>query len=61
MSPACVRSFDLFEQVSLAQVKDIIIHLKPTSGGWDVVPLCLLKEMLDVAGPSITSIINSSH
>ncbi len=60
MPPACVRSFELFEQVSLTEVMDIIMHLKPTSGGCDVVPLHLLKEMVDVVGLSITSIVNSS-
>ncbi len=60
LPPACVRSFELFEQVSLAQVMDVIMHLKPTSGGCDVVPLRLLKEMVDVVGPSITSIVNCS-
>lgn len=60
MSPVCVRGFELFEQVFLAQVMDIIMHLKPTSGGCDVVRLRHLKEMVDVVGPSITSIINSS-
>ncbi len=39
--------------MSLAQVMDVIMHLKPTSGGCDVVPLRLLKEMVDVVGPSI--------
>lgn len=57
MTSIFVRSFELFDQVLLAQ--DIIIRLKPTSGGYDVVPLLLFKEILDV-GPSITSIINSS-
>ncbi len=60
LPPACVRSFELFEQVSLAQVMDVIMHLKPTSGGCDAVPLRLLKEMVDVVGPSITSIVNCS-
>ncbi len=60
MTSTCVRSFDLFEQVSLAQVKDIIICLKPTSGGFYVVPLHLLKEIWDAVGASITSIINCS-
>lgn len=32
MSSACVRSFELFEQVSLVQVMDIIMHLKPFGG-----------------------------
>ncbi len=45
MTSTCVRSFDRFEQVSLAQVKDIIIRLKPSSGGFYGVPLHLLKEM----------------
>lgn len=36
------------------------MHLKPTSGVCDVVPLRLLKDMVDVVGPIITSIINSS-
>ncbi|KAF4105034.1 hypothetical protein G5714_014365 [Onychostoma macrolepis] len=57
MPPACVRSFELFEQVSLAQVMDIIMHLKPTYGGCDVVPLRRIKEMVDVVGPSITSMV----
>jgi len=56
---ASVKSFDFFEQVSVAQVKDIIIHLKRTSDVCNVTPLCLLKESVDV-GPSIASIINSS-
>lgn len=56
MLPACVRSFDLFEQMSLAQVKDIIIRLKLYIW-W----LRFLKEMVDDFGPSITYIINSSH
>ncbi len=60
LPPVCVRSFELFEQVSLAQVMDVIMHLKPTSGGCDVVSLRLLKEMVDVVGPSITSIVNCS-
>ncbi len=60
LPPACVRSFELFDQVSLAQVMDVIMHLKPTSGGCDVVPLRLLKEMVDVVVPSITSIVNCS-
>ncbi len=39
---------------------DIIMRLKLTSVGCDVVPLHLLKEMVDVVGPSFTSIVNSS-
>lgn len=58
MSPVCIRSFDLFEQVSLAQVMDLIMHLNPTPGGCDVVHL-RLKEMVDVVGLSITSIVNN--
>lgn len=42
------------------QVKDIIIRLKPTSDDCNVVPLRLLKEVVDCVGPSISSIINSS-
>jgi len=57
---ASVKSFDFFEQVSVAQVKDIIIHLKRTSDVCNVTPLCLLKESVDVVGPSIAYIINSS-
>jgi len=44
----------------VGQVKDIIVHLKPTSDDCNEAPLRLLKELVDVVGPSIASIINSS-
>lgn len=41
-------------------MSDIIVNFEPTSGGCDVVILCLLRDMVDVIEPSITSVINSS-
>ncbi len=39
---------------------DIIMHLKLTSVGCNVVPLHLLKEMVDVVGPSFPLFSGSS-
>lgn len=47
-----------FELISLAQLKDIILHLKLTTSLYDV--LRLFKEVVDTIGPIILSIINIS-
>lgn len=54
----CLSKFDL---ISLAQLKYIILHLKPTASLHDVLPSRLFKEVVDTIGSSILSIINSSH
>ncbi len=49
-----------FELVILAQLENIILHLKPTTCLHDILPNRLFKEVVDTIGPNILLIINSS-
>jgi len=49
-----------FESITLAQLEKVIVHLKPTTSLYDVLPSRLFKELVDTIGPSILSIINCS-
>ena len=46
--------------MSLAHIIDIVTHTKPTSCHLDILPSCLLKEVFDTVGPTISHILNSS-
>lgn len=52
--------FSDFEPVSLSNLVNIVQHLKPTNCTLDVIPSRRLLQVLDVVGPNIVNIINSS-
>ncbi len=46
--------------ITLAQLKNIILHLKPTTSLHDILPSRLFKDVVDTIGPNIFLIRNSS-
>ncbi len=52
--------FNQFELLSLASLREIIVKMRLSSGGMDIVPPCLLKDYFETIGPKIIEIINSS-
>lgn len=54
------RCLSKFASITLAQLEKIIMHLKPTTSLYDVLPSRLFKEVVDTIGPNILLIINSS-
>ena len=52
--------FSHFNPISLSFLSDIIAHMKPTTCSLDAIPTKFLKEVIDIVGPSILLIINSS-
>ncbi len=55
--PHCLSKFEL---VILAQLENLILHLKPTTCLHDILPNRLFKEVVDTIGPNILLIINNS-
>ncbi len=60
ISTECSAVFNQFEPVSLASLREIIVKMRSSSGGMDIVPPCLLKDSFETIGPKILAIINSS-
>ncbi len=48
------------ELITLVQLENIILHLKPTPSLHDILPSRFFKEVVGTIGPSILLIINSS-
>ncbi len=60
ISTECSAVFNQFEPVSLVSLREIIVKMRSSSGGMDIVPPCLLKYYFETIGPKILAIINSS-
>ncbi len=60
ISAECSAVFNQFEPVSLASLREIIVKMRLSSGGMDIVPPCLLNDYFETIGPKIIAIINSS-
>lgn len=54
------RCLSKFASITLVELEKIIMHLKPTTSFYDVLPSRLFKEVVDTIGPNILLIINSS-
>ncbi len=52
--------FNQFELLSLASLREIIVKIRLSSGGMDIVPPCLLKDLVETIVPKILAIINCS-
>lgn len=58
--PVCPAVLSEFEPVSFTQFKDFVSHTKPSTCALDILPTCLLKEVFDAVGTTISFILNSS-
>ena len=59
ISPPLTTTFGQFEPISIALLRDIITHLRPTSCPSDCIPSHLLKEVFDSVGTSILLFMNT--
>ena len=48
-----------FQQVSLTELRDIVLHMKPTSSPHNVITFRIIMDSFDTVGPSFQTIINS--
>lgn len=58
--PICSAVFQQFELVTLAQLQEVVDHLKPVGSPYDPIPPLFLKEVFSTIGPTILTILNSS-
>lgn len=49
-----------FDPVSLLFLSDILAHMKPATCSRDFIPTRFLKEVFNIVGPSVLTIVNSS-
>ena len=51
--------FNQFQPISLTELRDLVLHMKPTASPHDAIPSSIIKDAFDAVGPSIQVILNS--
>ncbi len=55
---SCTAVLSHFTPITENYFIDLVDHLKPSGSSTDVIPLFFLKQILDVEGPGLLSLIN---